>query len=80
MRTVRFFLVPTLLGWLAAYVICCLLHVISYPHSDSRSAALIARDYALALEFGGLLIVLPNYVLVVLPLSLADVRRAKRGF
>jgi hypothetical protein len=73
MRAIRFFTIPTLLGWLAAYLTCCGLHVVAAPSGD------VARDYALALVAGGVLIVLPSYLTVILPLSFLDWRGSKMG-
>ena len=72
-RAIRFFILPTLLGWAAAYLTCCVLNL-----AISSSLA-SARDYGLVLIAGGLLIVVPSYVTIILPLSFVDWSRAKKG-
>ncbi len=81
MAAVRFYMLPTLVGWFVAYVACVALHFGSYLiFFDAPTAVEPAlRAYSTALMFGGVFIVLPTYLLVILPLSLVDMSRARRG-
>lgn len=81
MAAVRFYTLPTLVGWFVAYVTCVALHFGSHLIFFGAPAAVgpALRVYATALMFGGVFIVLPTYLLVILPLSLVDVTRARRG-
>jgi hypothetical protein len=81
MDAVRFYTLPTVAGWLAAYVTCVALHfgchLFLFGVPPTVGPAL--RGYATALMFGGVFIALPTYIFVILPLSLADVFHARRG-
>ena len=82
MRVLRFLTVPTLLGWLVAYVTCMVLHFIGnvslFGFPPGKSLESFVRGYATALIFGGAFIVIPTYVLVILPLSIIDLRGSRR--
>lgn len=80
MRTLRFLTLPTLLGWLAACLTCCGL-LLLMPHSmrvgNERSVGSvedIGIGFIANLMVGGFFIVLPTYVLVILPLSIWTLR------
>ncbi len=81
MSAVRFYTLPVLAGWFAAYVTCVALHFCSHLiYFDAPATAEAAlRAYATALIFGGLFIVLPTYLFVILPLSVTDIYRARQG-
>ncbi len=51
----------------------------SYSFPDNRSAVLIFKDYMCSLVFAGIAIVLPSYVLVILPVSVRNYSAAKMG-
>ena len=80
MCALRFFTLPTLLGWLAAFLTCALVHFASHLSEfgpPNRSVDLLVKDYALAMAVGGLVIVVPTYVFVILPLSATAFRSGR---
>ncbi len=80
MRTLRFFTLPTLLGWSAAFLTCALLHFVTSVTrygTPYQSVEGIGRDYTSALVVAGLTIVFPTYTFVILPLSIAALRTGK---
>jgi hypothetical protein len=78
MKTLRFFTIPTVLGWLAALITCMVIHVagsVLLLGIPLDRAVWAAKDYSLALTVGCALIVLPTYISIICPMSLLDYRR-----
>ena len=70
MKTARFLLLPTLVGWVVAFAACLLIH----QFTDIRGVFHL-KSLALMFALGGIWLVLPTYLLVILPLSIVDLYR-----
>lgn len=77
MKTVRLFIVPTVLAWIAGAMACSLPAITLVPSTHFASAVLDAMLFNLWLS--GMYIVLPGFFVVTLPLTFLSMARTRRG-
>ena len=77
MKLLKLFLIPTIAAWLVGAFACALLGIFDAPLS--RFFELLPLSMALNLRLAGLYIVLPAFVVITIPTTIACVRRMRAG-